>query len=677
MTSTMEVPRFPMPHRISWCRSIKIYARTKWDSFLSLIDVMGSGLFFFIVIVHHCLKGFLFGGGARGVVGLPIIFLLQSYTGAAQLKAIQIQVYTTVALTPWALKSLFGMLTDIIYIGGYNKTPYLFVVVLAAAISCLVLPSMWPIEPQIVTCLLFFMFLGCALPDLLTEAKYSEKVAMNPTYSTTIVNFVWIGMFIGQILSTVLVGNLLDYMAPQWFYYIPVLPLLLMLYPIYNNWMGDKMHINTKDDNDDEPRAVARNRPHSQHLEYVSNCCGNAGWFHVHSDESGSDSDIGPIYTSSGAPLPLPQLKNEIHIIHPFILTPLIGINIEKIKREWRPFLLALLIGLISITTSVMGIIQVDPLYLCIVSVAGTIGMVIAFNMLVDKTTARIQTFVMVQNMFTVSISSAEFFFFTDTAEQYPEGPHFSKKFYVTVMGVVASVCFIVGSIIYQQCMTHWRYRSVFLFNNVVYMVVGLLNVVLYKRWNLALGIPDSFFVLGSEVFQVVVGAWTSLPVTVMMSQLCPKGMEATMFAILAGSSNLGSSLAQYVGAYVLEYLHINPSGSVGESSQFENLWVASLIATLLPGVTLILIPMLIPDKYQTEDLLEVYEDDRIERSREQLGTAISDSGGGGGDGKEYYVDDENKIDRFISDNDSDDMFDFNEDDMSNHLSSDSEGMLL
>ena len=649
-------------------QAIRHYAREKLDAFKGMVNAVGLKLLIFIMIAQHGIKGFLYGGGAGGVVGIPILFLLQSYTGTAQLKATQIQIYKTVALTPWALKSLFGMLTDTVYVGGYNKIPYLYLSTIGAVLSSIVIASAWPLEPRILTCLLFLMFLGCALPDLLTEAKYSERIALNPQYGPTIINFVWSGIFIGQILSTILVGVLLDYIEPHWIYYIPILPLTLVLYPIYHNWMGDRMHVNRHESDDDKVEATASDnaeasasttRKHSPpRLEYIDNCFQHYGWFYNYSEESDSDSDIKPVYTSSGVQVAQPEVAEAVvattTAVDDIVLTPIIGVNVHKVKREWRSFLLALMIASVSITTSTLGIIQVPTIYLCIVSIAGTLGMIVAFNLLVDSTTARIQTFVMVQNMFTISISSAEFFFYTDTAEQYPEGPHFSKKFYVTVMGVVGSLCFVAGAVSYQLIMQHWKYRNVFWFNNLIYILVGLLNVVLYKRWNLAIGIPDAVFVLGAETFQVIIGAWTSIPVTVMMSQLCPKDMEATMFAILAGSSNLGSSLAQYIGAYVLDFLHINPSGSAHESRQFENLWIASLIATLLPTVTLILIPFLIPDKYQTEDLLDSRVAGELERKLEEATP---------------YIEGYDSIDAILSEDDDIDS----DDSISNRLSDDDE----
>merc|ERR1719414_2923626 len=110
------------------------------------------------------------------------------------------------------------------------------------------------------------------------------------------------------------------------------------------------------------------------------------------------------------------------------------------------------------------------------------------------------------------------------------------------------------------------------------------------------MGIPDHAFVMGASAFEILISQWQWMPNVVIMSQLCPEGMEATMYALLAGCHNLGNTIASNCGAVVLQWLGCTPSGENGESAQFENLWKASLLSTLLPMLTILLIPLLIPD---------------------------------------------------------------------------------
>merc|ERR1719326_1707471 len=117
---------------------------------------------------------------------------------------------------------------------------------------------------------------------------------------------------------------------------------------------------------------------------------------------------------------------------------------------------------------------------------------------------------------------------------------------------------------------------------NLLISAFSILDLVLFTRTNVKYGIPDTWFVLGTSGCASIISNWQWMPNIVILSQLCPKGMEATMYALLAGCHNLGNSISEYLGAYALHVLEVQPSGTPGESKQFENLWLASLLSTLL-----------------------------------------------------------------------------------------------
>merc|ERR1719333_33270 len=158
----------------------------------------------------------------------------------------------------------------------------------------------------------------------------------------------------------------------------------------------------------------------------------------------------------------------------------------------------------------------------------------------------------------------------------------------------------IIGLMIYNKYMKDWSYRKLLTMSNMMCSGFYFLDIVIFTRRNLAWGIPDHFFILGSTC-QEIVRQWQWMPGIMVMSQLCPKGMEATMFALLAGCHNLGSLIAEYMGAFVLEQLKVTPAGDTNESAKFESLWKASLISTVLPMMPIVLIPWLIPDAKQTD----------------------------------------------------------------------------
>lgn len=650
---------------IAQCRE---WTHSGWRIVTELIKTLGWRLFLSLIIFQHLIKGFVFGGGSGGLVGIPIEYLFQSYAahGMPNLDAQSIQILRNVALTPWALKSLIGMVTDTLHLGGYNKVPYIFATVLASVAACLVLASCWPLVPVLATVLLFVVFLAAAVSDLLTEAMYSRAIMKTVAKGIDVVTFVWTGIFLCGILSTVIVGLLIDVVEPHWLYFLAAPCLFVTLYSTYQNWIGDTMHVNESDPTaactvttgemtqqttqaidgtgfDSMPRFrdhitnvfcrygwylyVADNttRGNNNSLDATPEDEGDApsvtssadGTLTIDDDDDDETESSSSSSSSSSSATDSQIVNSSSDEETEACRTPLVGLNLDKIRRERNAFLLATLVSLISITTSAMAICGVGITYLFVTSLLGVLLMIGGFWALTDRTTACIQIYCILQNMFSVSLSGAEFFFFLDDATQYPEGPHFSRQFYVIVCGIVTSVCLIVGSLSYATLMKSWHYRSVFCFNTCFSFVAGLFNIVVYKRWNVALGISDRVFVLGAETVQVIIGQWNSMPMTTMMSQLCPRDMEATMFALLAGSRNLGASLAVYQGTYLLKLLNINPRGAPGESAQFENLWLASLIGSALSLVTVVCIPFLIPDRYQTEKLLD--DDAAIEAARQRL----------------------------------------------------------
>jgi hypothetical protein len=527
-----------------------------------MLERLGYRFLALALHIEFVLQGLTFGGGGGGFVGAPILFLLRDYSqkGEYAMSAPRMQVLKTVALLPWSLKTLLGIVADVGVVGGYQKLPPMLFTTLLAAGASLFIAVAWPVHPVLLVGALALLFLQMACSDLLLEAKYAEHTAREPLFSKYLPSFKERITVLGQLLAILCVGPLITKLPRLAdIYYLPVLPLLLTLPPLYYNWLGEQER---------------RNKTGAPPL---INCCWRIGWFQTLPSTNSSDSDS----------------EGHTEVEEP--ATPLFALDCHKISESRATFTLAVAIGIICFAVSVLGLINAPSSVLCAVAIGGALAMALGFIALVDPVIAKVQCFVIAQNMFSVSLDAAVFFFYTDDASQYPEGPHFSVFFYVTVMGVVACVVAIVGTLAYDAFMTQWSYRQIYLCTNLAFVVFSLTNVIFYLRWNVAWGIPDAVFVLGAETLQIVTAIWSSLPAGAIMLSLCPPGLEATMYALLAGSSNLGGALAQYQGVFLLEMLNITPSGAANETRAFENLWVASLINSLLPLFPLILIPLLIP----------------------------------------------------------------------------------
>ena len=491
-------------------------------------NYFGLKFLIFISFIEHWIKGFIFGGGSGGVIGNPILFIFRDYKS---LSAIRIQVLKTIAILPWSLKPSLGLISDIVFIFGYNKRFFMIFTLIIASFSTLIITTLWinVLSPEFFTVLLFFIFLSIAVNDLLVEAKYSEKIKIRPDLGPKITSFVWGGIFLCEILSIIFCGVIISLELERVLYLIASIPLILIIIPIMLNWLGE---------------------------------------------------------------IPKNYYSNKI-----------ISFDFSKIKKEWKLTILTLILSFLTITIGIFGLLEIEIEYLFILSLFYSVILIIAFNFLVSPVFAKIQTFIIIQNMFTISIETATFFFFTDSKESFPNGPNFSDFFYITVIGIATSFFGFLGVLSYNYFMSEWNYRNIYLTTNLLYMIVSLINIIIYNRWNISIGIPDGLFVIGSESLQHIVGMWNYLPFTLLMSQLCTEGMESTIFAITAGTSNLGTTLSQFQGAFILKLLKINPNGGINDFMNFENLWIACLISAILPCLPLFLIYILIPNVGQKDKI--------------------------------------------------------------------------
>uniref|UniRef100_A0A7S1RTX7 Uncharacterized protein n=1 Tax=Alexandrium catenella TaxID=2925 RepID=A0A7S1RTX7_ALECA len=282
----------------------------------------------------------------------------------------------------------------------------------------------------------------------------------------------------------------------------------------------------------------------------------------------------------------------------------------KHLAEQKEACFLCCLMFLGTVALTFIGIVYESVAVNAVASLAVAVVMLVAFSVLLKPIIAKVNAFFLLQTSLGFSIAGASFYFYTDAPEQYPEGPHFSQEFYTSILGTAGSICSLLGICTYQRYASQWTYRGLLFVSNVALSLLSVSDIILFTRLNVHFGLPDHAFVLGASVLTSVIAQWMWMPGIVILSQLCPKGMEATMYALLAGCHNLGNTVASSCGAWVLELLHCQPTGAIGESKQFEHLWVGSVLSTVLPMVTLILLPWLIPNARQTDKLLEDCERD-------------------------------------------------------------------
>ncbi|KAK1580790.1 hypothetical protein Q3G72_000177 [Acer saccharum] len=117
--------------------------------------------------------------------------------------------------------------------------------------------------------------------------------------------------------------------------------------------------------------------------------------------------------------------------------------------------------------------------------------------------------------------------------------------------------------------------------------ILSLLDIVLVSQLNVAYGIFDKATVLYGSALSDAVNQFKLMPFLILSGQLCPPGIEGTLFALFMTINNFGSTVGSFVGAGLASVLNIS-------SGSFDNLLsgiVIQVICTFIPIAFLFLIP--------------------------------------------------------------------------------------
>ena len=199
----------------------------------------------------------------------------------------------------------------------------------------------------------------------------------------------------------------------------------------------------------------------------------------------------------------------------------------------------------------------------------------------------------------TPSGDSAFFFFTTNELG-------FSAEFLGRIR-LITSLAALIGVWCYQQWLKQISFRTILGWSVVLSSMLGLTSLLLVTHVNRLMGIDDHWFSLGDSLILTVMGQIAFMPVLVLSARLCPKGIEASFFALLMSIWNLGGLLSHEFGALLTGWLGVT-------ETNFEYLWLLLLItnlSTLLPLPLLKLLPDYDPQERSNLEQLpvaEVYE---------------------------------------------------------------------
>ncbi|XP_043688059.1 probable folate-biopterin transporter 4 [Telopea speciosissima] len=152
---------------------------------------------------------------------------------------------------------------------------------------------------------------------------------------------------------------------------------------------------------------------------------------------------------------------------------------------------------------------------------------------------------------------------------------------------IVGWLGLMVGTFIFNRFMRNMKLRRILMLAHVGLAILSLLDIALVSRVNVSFGISDKIMVLCGSALADAVNQFKFMPFLILSGQLCPPGIEGTLFALFMSINNLGSTLGSFVGAGLASVLNIS-------SGSFDNLLLGifvQVICIFIPIGFLFLIP--------------------------------------------------------------------------------------
>ena len=184
-------------------------------------------------------------------------------------------------------------------------------------------------------------------------------------------------------------------------------------------------------------------------------------------------------------------------------------------------------------------------------------------------------------------------FLFAATPSSYTAFFYFlvnELKFSSSFLGLLTCVrhgAMLLGTFIYSRYLRNVNYRKFFVVLVSVSAVLGATPIILVTHVNARIGLPNSLFAAGDDLFLSVISQVALMPCLVLAAKLCPAGIEASMYASFVSILNFAGIISEYSGALCTHLMHVT-------KDDFANLpWLIALCtaSSLMPLCFIYLLP--------------------------------------------------------------------------------------
>ncbi|TPP54465.1 BT1 family protein [Leishmania donovani] len=464
---------------------------------------------------------------------------------------------SSISTMGWSIKAFTAMLCDGFAFLGYTKRWYMFISCVGGGAFALIY-GLLPAKEASANVACAFIFLsswGKANVDILSQGHYSRLMRQNPKPGPSMVSWIWFWIMTGSLIATVMNGPLADAGKPQISIFVSAaLQAITCVFYLFN-WYGEKKNRVLRSEDALFILEETRKERERLGLEGVNN--GTAGAQHggaakgkrspqrSHSDEGveGAVRDaLNDGQRDNGELPPVPCLFG------------LFEMNREVISKNWKIFVYSVVMTCAVIAMLCANILA-DTLGLLVACVVvSTICCATSFWAL-PLVIAKANVFAYLDKAVSIRVSGPLNAFYLNTYGCPGNLPNFTYTFYNTVAGVISSAVGMITVTLFNFLFAKHGYRLTFIVTTIMQVMGGVFDIIMVKRWNLYIGIPDhAMYIWGYTVVGELVYMLALMPPVVLLSRLCPRGSESVVYALMAGFASLGQTTAASLGAILLEY---------------------------------------------------------------------------------------------------------------------------
>jgi hypothetical protein len=520
---------------------------------------------------------------------------------------------------PWDLKAVFGVVSDAFAIRGLHRTPYILGAAAFGFIGWGLLGVLDQPGTGLVTLLVMLGNISIAVPDVMIDATIAQKCGEKPEHAVNLQSLGWGTLYAVITIAPLIFGPMYDAFgktAKPIFLVCLIFPPILFFAVLFG-WLGEKP----------DPNPAVKRAEFWDILKNAITLGRYQGKFadtQIESFQENVEKDAAMTSTN-------PKAEG-----HTFSAR-------EEYLKFGKLYLLAMIISVLVFTAGLMLSQYGDDKYITIpIWLFCTGGICTALYVLMGPITYDLAygaMYIFLRRALSPYGGDVLLYWNTDTSgdkkdnynqcgafngtavnnpnniteeEWGLERPCLSTQF-VTSIDSLGGLMGLVGIALYARYLSHWSYKKIFMVTAILNFAFSFLDLMWVTGAARDMGIPDEFMrIFNEEVAAEILGNWETLPMFVLAAKLCPKGMEATLFALLMGLSNFGNTMAAYMGSIVITELEI----SQGEG--FDNLYLWILVRNTSALFVIALIPFLVPNG--TPQDKSIYDDDESVADAEAVG---------------------------------------------------------